>query len=86
MATDLRPGYTVSGVARALRVGRRRVRDLIRTGQLAAVNVGPDLGGRPRLIVMAADLARWVESRRAGPPPRPARRRKRREIVDYYPD
>jgi excisionase family DNA binding protein len=84
--TDLRAGFTISEVARALRVGRRRVRELIRTGQLASVNVAPDLSGRPRLIVMAADLERWVESRRAGPPQRPARRRKRREMVDYYPD
>jgi excisionase family DNA binding protein len=76
----------VSEVARTLRVGRRRVRELIRSGQLPAVNVAPDLSGRPRVIVLAEDLRRWVESRRVGPPPRRPRRRKRTEAVDYYPD
>jgi excisionase family DNA binding protein len=79
-------GLTVSEVARTLRVGRRRVRELIRSGQLPAVNVAPDLSGRPRVIVLAEDLRHWVESRRLGPPPRPARRRRRPpEHIDYYP-
>jgi excisionase family DNA binding protein len=92
MPTDAIPslparGLTVSDVARTLRVGRRRVRELIRSGQLAAVNVAPDLSRRPRLIVLAEDLRRWVESRRAGPPPRPSRRRRRAPAqTDYYPD
>jgi excisionase family DNA binding protein len=86
MATDLRAGYTVSEIARALRIGRRRVRQLLRDGQLPAVDVGAPLG-RPRLIVLAADLEKWIQGRRVGPPPpKPQRRRRRSGEVDYYPD
>jgi hypothetical protein len=87
LAVDTRRGYTVSEVARAIRVGRARVRQLIRSGQLAAVNVAPDLSARPRVIVLAADLERWLQSRRVGPPPpQPRRRRRPSQQVDYYPD
>jgi excisionase family DNA binding protein len=85
--TDLRPGYTVSEVARALRIGRRRVRELVRSGSLPAIDVGRDLSRRPRVIVLAADLEKWIQGRRVGPPPpQPRRRRRASGQVDYYPD
>jgi excisionase family DNA binding protein len=87
VATDLRPGYTVSEVARALRIGRRRVRELVRSGAMPAIDVGRDLSRRPRLIVLAADLEKWIQGRRVGPPPaKPRRKRRAPQMVDYYPD
>jgi hypothetical protein len=87
MATDLRPGYTVSEIARAIRRGRPAVRRMIQNGELAAVNVADPLSRRPRVIVLAADLEKWIEGRRIGPPPaKPRRKRRAPQMVDYYPD
>jgi excisionase family DNA binding protein len=80
-------GMTTGEVARYLRIGEDRVRSLIRSGQLGAIDTAANRSGRPRYVVLPHHLAEWEQSRRvAAPSPKPARRRKRTQLVDYYPD
>jgi hypothetical protein len=80
-------GYTTADVAGLVRVGEDRVRGWIRSGELAAINTA-DRGRRPRWVIMPDALAAFLGRRQVAPPPppKPARRIKRRDIVDYYPD
>jgi transposase len=79
-------GLTVPDLARRYRVGRHTVRGWIARGELRATNTAPALCGRPRWIITPEALAEWEQRRAAGPTPRPARRRRRTALVDYYPD
>ena len=76
-------GLSPAEVARYLRIGPDRIRSLIRTGQLGAVNVGS--AGRPRFVVLPAHLATFIEANTAAPPARPKRRRKPPLMVDFFP-
>ena len=78
-------GLTVRDVARRYRVRKERVRAWIDRGELRAVNVGEPLG-RARFVVMPEHLAEFDRKRAAGPEPKPARRKRRAAVVDYYPD
>jgi hypothetical protein len=86
--TTLTPttGMTPRELARYLRVGVTKVLTWIHRGELGAVSTASVQCGRPRYVVLPHHLAAWERGRQAGPPPRPARRRKRTEIVDYFPD
>jgi excisionase family DNA binding protein len=79
-------GLTTRDVARRLRVGEDKVRTWVRRGELAAVNVASSLCGRPQLRITPEALAAFEQSRAAGAPPKPTRRRRRPAAVDYYPD
>jgi hypothetical protein len=78
-------GYTVCEISRVLRIGKDRVRAMIASGELHAINTAPRRCGKPRYVVMPRDLEAWLQQRAAGPAPRPARRQKRTALVDYYP-
>ncbi len=79
-------GMTVREVARRYRVSPDKVRLWVKRGELAAINTATVLCGRPQLRITAEALAAFERSRSAGPPPKPARRRRRAVQVDYYPD
>jgi hypothetical protein len=79
-------GLTVREVARRLRVSPDKVRTWVAKGELAAVNTAAALCGKPRWVVLPDSLQAFERLRAGGPPPRPARRRKRTTAVDYYPD
>jgi hypothetical protein len=81
-------GRTLREVARHCRVGRKRVEDWVRRGELAAVDVGRrGLGGRPRLVVMPDALADFLRGRQVVPARRPKpRRRPPAGQIDFYPD
>jgi hypothetical protein len=80
-------GWTVAELAARWRVGLDKIRTWIRRGDLVAVNVASNLAGRPQWRVSAEALAAFEARRAGGPPPRPAkRRRKRSPQVDFYPD
>lgn len=79
-------GLSVREVAARYRVGRDTVRAWIRSGLLPAINTGAALCGRPRFVVLADGLAAFERLRSAAEPPRPARRKRRSQLVDYYPD
>jgi hypothetical protein len=73
-------------VGRLLRVGPDRVRSMIQRGELGAVNVAPVGSGKPRYVVLPSHLAAFEKQHAAAPVPTPARRRKRSQAVDYFPD
>jgi excisionase family DNA binding protein len=77
-------GYTPAELARLLRVNADRVRGWIKSGRLGAVDLGDK--GRPRFVVLPHHVEQFTKARAAGPPPRPARRRRQTTQVDYYPD
>jgi transposase len=80
-------GLTVRDVARRYRVGKGKVLSWIRKGELPAINTAAVLCGKPRWVITADGLAQFERRRAGGPDPKPApRRRKRTDIVDYYPD
>jgi hypothetical protein len=83
---SLAAGLTVRDVARRYRVSPDKVRGWIRSGQLVAINTGSSLCCKPRFVVLPEALAAFERNRQAAPPPKPTRRKKRSNKVDYYPD
>jgi hypothetical protein len=79
-------GHTVSDVARRHRVSEDKIRRWIALGQLKAINTSSTLCGRPRYVILPEDLADFEARRSTAPPPKPARRKKRSDIIDFYPD
>ena len=78
-------GLTVADVARRYRVSPDKVRSWIVKGELAAINTASALCGKPRYLITPEALADFERRRAAGPTPKPRRRRKRTNLVDYYP-
>jgi hypothetical protein len=79
-------GYTPRELGRLLRISPDRVRAMIQSGELGAVDTARHRCGKPRYVVLPHHLAEFERRRAGGPPPKPARRRKRTAMVDYYPD
>ena len=78
--------FTTGQVAEMLSVTPDKITDLIRTGQLAAVDISLHAGGKARWRVSADDLEAFLRRRRTQPPA-PAPKRKRRAdplITRYY--
>jgi hypothetical protein len=80
------PGLTVEDVARRYRVSPDKVRAWITTGELRGVNTASRLCGKPRYVVPPEALTEFEKRRAAGQPVKPARRKRRPAIVDFYPD
>jgi excisionase family DNA binding protein len=79
-------GYTPRELARLLRISPDRVRAMIQSGELGAVDTARVRCGRPRYVILPQHLQEWARRRRVSPPPKLARRRKRTDMVDYFPD
>ncbi|HYT89045.1 MAG TPA: helix-turn-helix domain-containing protein [Gemmataceae bacterium] len=79
-------GLTVREVAARLRVSPDKVRLWIQKGELVAVNTAAVLCGKPRYVITPEALAAFEKRRTAGPQPKTPRRRKKSQLVDYYPD
>ena len=82
-------GYTPNELARLLRISPDRVRAMIASGELPAVDTARVRCGRPRYVVLPHHLAEWERRRRVSPPPKPAPRRRqpRRDgWIDFYPN
>jgi hypothetical protein len=79
-------GLTVREVARRCRVGTDKVRAWIAKAELAAVNTATVLCCRPRWVILPDTLAVFERRRAGGPIPKPPRRLKRTNMIDYYPD
>jgi excisionase family DNA binding protein len=73
-------------LARVLRISPDRVRALIQSGELAALDLG-GRGKRRRYVILPHHVAQFERRRQAAPPPSPPRQRRRRKTVeiDYYP-
>jgi hypothetical protein len=78
-------GLTVADVARRYRIGEDKVRQWIRSGELAAVNTAAALCGRPRWVVLPDALAAF-EQRRTAAPVRKPRTKRQSYRIDYYPE
>jgi excisionase family DNA binding protein len=81
-------GLTTAELARLLRVGTDRVRGWIRSGELIAIDTADHRRlARPRFVVLPKDLEAFLKRRAASVPPKlPPRRRRRADVVDFYPD
>jgi hypothetical protein len=79
-------GFTVADVARRHRVSPDKVRRWIHRGQLQAINTADARCAKPRFVILPEHLVTFERNRAAGPPPKPARRKKQTTMVDYYAD
>lgn len=79
-------GLTVRQMALRYRVSPDKIRAWIGRGELPAINTAAALCGKPRWVILPDHLAQFERLRAGGPVPKPARRIKRRELVDYYSD
>jgi hypothetical protein len=90
MPTDIslspQHGFTVRDTARRFRVSEDRVRAWIMRGELRAINRRDVRAGRPSWVITPEALADFERSRTATPPPKPARRRRQPDVIDFYPD
>jgi hypothetical protein len=68
------------------RIGGDKIRAFIRRGELVAVNLALNLSARPQWRVTAESVEMFEQRRSSVPPPKPAKRKKRTDFVDYYPD
>jgi len=69
------PYYSVREVAELLAVRQHLILALIKTGQLHAVDVSVNTGGRPRWRIMPDDVEAFVTRRTHQPSPRRRRRK-----------
>jgi hypothetical protein len=83
---ELPQGCTVRDVARRYRVSEDKVRGWIRRGELLAINTAGATCGKPRFVVLPEALQRFERGRAAAEPPKPLRRRRRPELIDFFPD
>jgi len=79
-------GFTVADLCRRLKIGGDKVRAFIRRGELVAVNVAAVLASKPQWRITPESVDRFEKRRSSAPVPKVPRRRKRRELVDFYPD
>ena len=86
MPAETTRGMTVLEVAKYLRIGPDKIRNLIKTGRLGAVNTSTCRSGKPRCVVLPHHLEEYERSNAAVPPPQPVKRRKQMNIIDYFPD
>jgi hypothetical protein len=79
-------GFTVADLARRYRVGEDKVRSWIKAGELAAINTSATMCGKPRFVVTPDALFAFEQRRSVSPPKKQQRRKRKAEIVDFYPD
>ena len=72
-------------VAEQYGVDVRKVLTWIKRGELRAIDVSTNPGGRPRYRISPVDLAAFEAARAAGPAPRVTRRRKKNpSIIEFF--
>ena len=77
-------GYTVSDLARRWRIGPEKVRAFLARGELVGVNVAMSLVGRPQWRITRESVEQFEKRRSSAPQPKPTRRHKQTNGVDYY--
>jgi hypothetical protein len=80
-------GLTPREAAQLLRVSPDRIRAMIASGELGAVNMAPVRCGKPRYVILPHHLTEYERRHRATAPAKSSRRPRRRTAgVDFYPD
>jgi hypothetical protein len=82
---DTLAGFTVADLCCRWRIGSDKIRALIRSGKLKAINTSMSDCGKPRFVVLPEEVARF-ETARSAAPAKPARRNRKSAVHDYYPD
>jgi hypothetical protein len=77
---------TVPELAKLYRIGEEKLRGLIRSGQLGAINTASAKCRNPRYIILPHHREEFEKRRRAALPKPLPRKRKSADIKDYYPD
>jgi hypothetical protein len=77
--------WTTPQLAARWRVSQEKILRWIRLRLLRAINTATDLAGRPRYIITPEALRAFEEARSSKPAPK-AQRRRRRVLVDFFPD
>jgi hypothetical protein len=72
-------------LCRRWKVGADKIRGFVRRGELVAVNVAANLSGRPQWRITAGSVERFEVRRSSVPAPKPQRRRRRPQVIDFYP-
>ena len=84
--STLTAGLTVRETAKLLRVGTSKILNFIKNGELMAITTSASLAARPRYIILPDALAAFLQQRCAAPPSKMKRRKKRTQLIDYFPD
>ncbi len=71
-------------IAKELRIRPDKVLTWIRSGELVAVNLAENIGGRPRWRVSEGDLDDFLRRRQSTPPPKVSRRRRSKPAKSYF--
>jgi len=79
-------GYTTEDLAHRYRVSPDKVRLWIKQSLLRAINTASVTCGKPRYVITPESLAEFEQTRAAAEPPKAPRRKRKTEMVDFYPD
>jgi hypothetical protein len=77
---------TVAEFAARYRMGKDKVRCLIRKGVVRAVNIASTTSGRPRYVITPEAIEEFERVRSAAEPKPPPRRKRERDMIDFFPD
>ena len=79
-------GMTPNDLARRLGIGIHKVLTWINRGELRALNVASDPGGRPQWVILPEHLAAFEARRAAGPKPATVRKKRAKDtgIIQYF--
>ena len=78
-------GFSVADLCRRWKIGADKIRGFLRRGELVGVNVAANLSGKPQWRITPESVDRFEQRRSSVPPPKHTPRRRRPEMVDYYP-
>jgi hypothetical protein len=78
-------GFTVADLCRRWRVGPDKIHGFLRRGELLGVNLASSLSAKPQWRITPESVREFETRRTSKPQPKPAPRRKRQPVIDYFP-
>jgi hypothetical protein len=79
-------GFSVADLCARWRIGADKIHGFLRRGELIGINVATNLSGRPQWRITPESVAAFEQRRTSASPPKPVRRRRKAETIDFYPD
>lgn len=76
--------YTVRDLTERYGVGEHTVLGWIKRGELRAIDVSRNRGGKPRWRISAESLAAFELARTVSPPPQRTRPKKQPSVIEFY--